>query len=149
VGAYLAETLEADVLYLLGPGTTVKAVADALGVGKTLLGVDAVLNGALVGRDLNERGILDLLAGHPAARIVVTPLGGNGFIFGRGNKQFTPAVIWRVGVDHVLIISSREKLRKLACLRVDSGDAELDAALAGYRSVLVGFRYSKMAKVEC
>ncbi|NIP85592.1 MAG: ATP-NAD kinase, partial [Planctomycetales bacterium] len=107
------ETLKPEALYLLGPGTTVKAVADALGVPKTLLGVDAVRNGELVGRDLNEQDILNLLQDHPVAHIVVTPLGGNGFIFGRGNKQFTPAVIRRVGPDQVVVISTREKLRKL------------------------------------
>ncbi len=149
VGAYLAETLKPEALYLLGPGTTVKAVADALGVPKTLLGVDAVRNGELVGRDLNEQDILNLLQDHPVAHIVVTPLGGNGFIFGRGNKQFTPAVIRRVGPDQVVVISTREKLRKLKCLRVDSGDAELDGELAGYVSVLAGYRFSKMARVEC
>ena len=129
--------------------SALEGLADALGVPKTLLGVDAVRNGELVGRDLNEQDILNLLQDHPVAHIVVTPLGGNGFIFGRGNKQFTPAVIRRVGPDQIMVISTREKLRKLKCLRVDSGDAELDGELAGYVSVLAGYRFSKMARVEC
>lgn len=149
VGSYLAETMDPDMLYLLGPGTTVKAVAEALGLAKTLLGVDAVLDGQLVGTDLNERGIDELLADHPAATIVVTPLGGNGFILGRGNKQFTPAVIRRVGVGGITVICTPSKLAKLPHLRVDTGDSSLDAELAGYRSVLVGYRYSKMIRVEC
>jgi len=149
VGGYLAETMQPDVLYLLGPGTTVKAVADELGLEKTLLGVDAVLAGELLGSDLNERGILDLLAVHPKAAIVITPLGGNGFILGRGNKQFTPAVVRRVGADGITVISTPGKLGKLQCLRVDTGDSQLDHDLAGYRTVVVGYRYSKMFRVEC
>ncbi len=149
VGAYLAEGLKPETLYLLGPGTTVKALADALGLAKTLLGVDAVYNGELVGTDLNERAILKLLAAHPNAAIVVAPLGGNGFILGRGNKQFTPVVIRQVGADQLMVISTKQKLGSLKCLRVDTGDRDLDEQLAGYRSVLVGYRYSKMMPVEC
>jgi predicted polyphosphate/ATP-dependent NAD kinase len=149
VGEYVAGQAERETLYLLGPGTTVRAVAEAWGLAKTLLGVDAVLDGELVGVDLAERDLLRLLARHPRAKIVVTPLGGNGFVFGRGNKQFTPEVIRKVGCGNLIIVSIPSKLADLPCLRVDTGDSELDGELAGYVEVVVGFRRSRMMRLEC
>ncbi|OYT53888.1 MAG: hypothetical protein B6U76_07980 [Desulfurococcales archaeon ex4484_217_2] len=89
----IVEEMEPDTLYILGAGTTVKAIADELGVEKTLLGIDAVYNGKVVGKDLDEKGILELLRKYPKAKIIVTPIGGQGFIFGRGNQQISPEVI--------------------------------------------------------
>ena len=150
IAAYIIEEMDAETLYLLGPGTTVKAIADALGVSKKLLGVDAVLAGELVGTDLNEAGILDLLARYEKPSvIIVTPIGGNGFIFGRGNKQFTPTVIKKVGRPSIQVVATRDKLSRLEALRVDSGDFELDQALAGYMEVVVGYREAMMVKVKC
>ncbi|UCH46469.1 MAG: ATP-NAD kinase family protein [Betaproteobacteria bacterium] len=141
------EQMVPQTLYLLGPGTTVRAIADELAIEKTLLGVDAIVDGELVGSDLNERAILELLDRYEQAVIVVTPLGGNGFIFGRGNKQFTPQVLRRVGRKNILVIGDREKLMKLACLRVDTGDPELDESLSGHIDVVVGRNYTKLMRV--
>ncbi len=141
--------MEAGVLYLLGPGTTVKAIADEIGVSKTLLGVDAIFQGKLVGQDLNEQAMLQLFEQYIKRKIIITPIGGNGFIFGRGNKQFTPEVIKRVGSENILVVGTSDKLRKLDCLRVDTGDFELDKQLAGYMDVSVGYKYSKVMPVRC
>lgn len=148
IAAYVVEEMDAETLYLLGPGTTVRAIAEALGLPKTLLGVDAVVGGTLVGSDLNERALLALLARYPQRRIIVTPLGGNGFIFGRGNKQFTPEVLRQVGRANLCIVSAEEKVRALPCLRVDTGAAALDAQLAGYLEVITGYRQARVVKVE-
>lgn len=147
IGEYLAESMEECRLYILGPGSTVKAVADALGVEKTLLGVDAVHNGRLVGRDLDEAGILHLLKEYRKAAIVVTPIGGQGFIFGRGNQQISPKVIRRVGVDNVIVIATPTKLKSLDVLRVDTGDLELDRALSGWRRVITGYSQYRLVRV--
>lgn len=144
----VVEDMRPEVLYLLGPGTTVRAIADELGIEKTLLGVDAVVDGALVASDLNEHAILELLNRYPRAIIIVTPLGGNGFIFGRGNKQFTPAVLRRVGRENIAVVSGKEKLLQLSCLHVDTGDAELDAILAGHIEVTVGHNHHKLMRVR-
>ena len=148
IAAVLVEQMRPGTLYLLGSGTTLRVIADELGVRKTLLGIDAVADGELVGSDLNERSILDLLDRYADASIIVTPLGGNGFIFGRGNKQFTPEVLRRVGRDRLIIAANRDKLLALPCLHVDTGDAELDAELAGYIDVIVGRNHHKMMRVE-
>jgi predicted polyphosphate/ATP-dependent NAD kinase len=141
------EQMVPQTLYLLGPGTTVRAIADELAIEKTLLGVDAIVDGELVGSDLNERSILELLDRYAQAVIVVTPLGGNGFIFGRGNKQFTPEVLRRVGRENIVVIGDRDKLLKLASLHVDTGDAELDESLSGYIDVIVGRSHTKLMRV--
>jgi predicted polyphosphate/ATP-dependent NAD kinase len=148
IAAAVVEEMQAEILYLLGSGTTIRAIADELGIAKTLLGIDAVFDGQLVGSDLNEQGILELLDRFPQVVIIVTPLGGNGFIFGRGNKQFTPQVLRRVGCDNIIVVANRDKLLELSCLRIDTGDPELDDDLSGHIDVIVGRGYRKVMRVQ-
>ena len=126
-----------------------EAIADEMGLPKTLLSIDAVFGGVLVGTDLNEKGILDLLERYEKRKIIVTPIGGNGFIFGRGSKQFTPEVIRQVGRKNIIVVGTRDKVSRFVCLRVDTGDFELDKILCGYMEVTVGYRESMMVKVRC
>ena len=149
IAAYIVEEMDQETLYLLGPGTTLEAIADEMEVPKTLLGIDAVYGGELVGRDLNEKGILGLLERYGKRGIIVTPIGGNGFIFGRGSKQFTPEVMKRVGRENIVVVGTRDKLSRLDCLRVDTGDFELDELLCGYMEVTVGYKEGMMVKVRC
>ena len=147
IAAFVVEQMDSETLYLLGPGTTVRAVTGALDLPKTLLGVDAVAGGQLIAEDVNESDILALLEQYGKQVIIVTPLGGNAFIFGRGNKQFTLEVIRRVGTENVRVIATRQKLGALDCLRVDTGDVELDQELSGWTTVTVGYRENRMMKV--
>jgi predicted polyphosphate/ATP-dependent NAD kinase len=144
--------MEPDVLYIVGPGTTTRAIARELGVGKTLLGVDVVLDGALIARDANEADLLDLLDRHAEreARIVVTPIGGQGYLFGRGNQQISPRVIRRVGKHHVMIVSTPDKLHALGTqpLLVDTGDREVDEMLSGYVTIVTGYNERAVRKVS-
>jgi predicted polyphosphate/ATP-dependent NAD kinase len=148
VAAFIVEDMDPHTLYLLGPGTTVKAIAEEMDLPKTLLGVDAVSAGQLVGRDLNEQGILHLFERYPSRAIVVTPIGGNGFIFGRGSKQFTPRVIKQVGRKNILAVGTRDKISKLDFLRVDTGDIEVDEMLSGYLKVWIDYREAILMKVS-
>jgi predicted polyphosphate/ATP-dependent NAD kinase len=148
IAADVVESMDAETLYLLGPGTTVRAVADALDVPKTLLSIDAVKNGERVGADLNEAAILDLLERESRCEIIVTPLGGNGFLFGRGNKPFTPEVLRRVTREAIHVIATQRKVREVGVLRVDTGDPEVDGWLGGYIEVTVGYHFVKIVKVE-
>ena len=149
IAAYIVEEMDPETLYLLGPGTTLRAIADELGLPKTLLGVDAVRAGEQVGGDVNESDILSLFERYERRKIIVTPIGGNGFIFGRGSKQFTPAVIRQVGRENVIVVGTRHKLSGLDCLRVDTGDLELNETLSGYMEVTVGYREGMIVKVKC
>jgi len=145
----VVEGMDPEALYLLGPGTTLRAITEEMGVPKTLLGVDAVARGAVVGEDVNERDILALFERYDRRKIIVTPIGGNGFIFGRGSKQFTPQVIRQVGRENVVVVATRHKLSDLACLRVDTGDEALDETLSGPIKVTVGDGEWMMADVRC
>jgi predicted polyphosphate/ATP-dependent NAD kinase len=149
IAADVIEDMDPEALYLLGPGTTLKAITDEMGLPKTLLGVDAVHAGALVGCDLNEKGILSLFERYEMRKIMVTPIGGNGFIFGRGSKQFTPEVIRQVGKKNIIVVGTREKLGRLDCLRVDTGDLEVDEMLCGYITVTVGYKEGIVVEVRC
>jgi predicted polyphosphate/ATP-dependent NAD kinase len=109
----------------VGPGTTTRTVGDLLDQKKTLLGVDLFLDKKIVAKDVNEKQILQLTSGKPT-KILVTPIGGQGFIFGRGNQQISSRVIRQVGLDKIIVIATKSKLDKLKSLRVDTGDTELD-----------------------
>jgi len=148
IAGYVVEIMEPDTLYILGPGRTVEWIARKLGVEKTPLGVDAVYNGRLVGRDLDERGLLELLERYPKAKIVVSPIGGQGFILGRGNQQISPQVIGRVGPRNIIVVATRSKLQTFKTLKVDTGDEELDRELSGYIRVIVGYNREVVKPVE-
>ena len=147
IAKYVIEDMEEDILYLLGPGTTTRTITDELKVNKTLLGVDAIRDGKLVGEDLNEKGILKLLERFEA-RIIISPIGGQGFIFGRGNQEFSPDVIRHVRKENVIVVATRDKLEKLNCLRVDTGEAEADEMLRGYIKVITDYREWKVIRIE-
>jgi predicted polyphosphate/ATP-dependent NAD kinase len=135
----VAAGMEQGCLYIIGPGSTTRALAAHLRLQKTLLGVDVVLGGELLAADANESQLLALLEGRKA-RIVVTPIGGQGFIFGRGNQQISPQVIETVGRDNVIVVSTPGKLHGLGGqpLRVDTGDPAVDEMLSGYIRVVTG-----------
>ena len=149
IASHIVKNMDKETLYLLGPGTTLKAITDDIGLPKTLLGVDAVYDNRLVGKDLNEKGILKLLKKHKSRKIIVTPIGGNGFIFGRGSKQFTPEVIQLVNRGNIIIIGNYGKVSKLDCLRVDTGDFEVDTLLSGHIKVIVGKKEEMVMEVRC
>lgn len=146
----VVEGMRAGRLYLIGPGTTTRAIMDRLGLEGTLLGVDAVRDGRLVARDASEAELLALLPRGQHATIVVTVIGGQGYILGRGNQQLGPAVIRRVGVDNLVVVATQGKLTALPTgrLRVDTGDDELDALLRGYRRVVTGYSEDAVLPVE-
>ncbi len=149
IAQWIIEDMKEDTLYLLGPGTTVKTITDILKLPKTLLGVDAMDNKKLIGRDLNEKSILEILIEFNDYKIIISPLGGQGFIFGRGNKQFTPEVIKRIGKKNLIIISTADKIRNLDCLRVDTGDSDFDLQLKGLVKVIIGYKEQLVMPVEC
>lgn len=136
---FIQEYLKDNVLYLLGPGTTIKAITDLLGLKKTLLGVDALHNRRIVAYDIGEKEILNLLARYREAYVVVTVIGAQGYVFGRGNQQFSPRVLSRLGKDKLIIVATKSKLMKLRYLLVDTGDPELDRKFSGYARVITGY----------
>jgi len=140
IACQVVDAMEPGCLYILGPGTTTRAIAARLGLAKTLTGVDVVLDSCLLAADVNEVQLLTLLPGHPA-QIVVTPIGGQGYLFGRGNQQISPAVIWAVGREHVTVVSTLYKVHALEGrpFLVDTGDPAVDRLLSGYVRVITGY----------
>lgn len=149
IAAGIAEDMEEGVLYLVGTGTTPKAVLAELGLAGSLLGIDAVLDRQRVAADLDARALDRLLDAYPRVKLVVTVTGGQGFLFGRGNQQLSARVLARIGVDNMLIVATRTKLDELAGrpLLVDTGDRELDHRLAGLRTVVTGYRRQVLYRV--
>lgn len=147
IARYIIEGMEGDTLYLLGAGTTTTAIAERLKIKKTLLGVDAIYNNRLVAENLNEKGILELLKRYPEAKIIISPIGGNAFIFGRGNQEFSPAVLKLVEKEDVIVVATRDKINRVNCLRVDTNDAEVDERLKGYMKVVTHYNEKVIMKV--
>jgi len=139
---------EPGTLVLLGPGSTVKSIADRWEVEKTLLGIDAVVDAKLVGRDLNERALLRLLPKYSKRRLILSPVGAQGFVLGRGNLQLSPDVIRAIGLENVVVVATPAKLARTPVLRFDTGDAALDRELArnGHVFVTTGYKRRRVVK---
>ncbi|MGI0150013.1 MAG: ATP-NAD kinase family protein, partial [Thermoplasmata archaeon] len=139
-----------DTLFLLGPGSTIHSIATALGIEKTLLGIDAVVGGKVIAQDLNESRILELLDRYPNAKLVVSPIGAQGFILGRGNLQVSPAVLRRIGPENLIVVATPGKLAATPVLRVDTGDPDLDKQFRDreYLFVVIGYRTSKLHPIQ-
>lgn len=141
IGQEVVDRMSRNRIYILGPGTTTRAIADALGIPKTLLGVDVIYREQLLCSDARESDLLEVVADQPA-EVIVSPIGGQGFIFGRGNQQISPSVIRRVGRSNITVVATNRKMSSLAAraFQVDTGDPSLDQELAGYVRVINGYR---------
>lgn len=144
----IAARMEPDTLYAIGPGRSTKRILSAMNLSGSLLGTDLVLGGRLLARDANERTMLGLARGRKL-RIIVGVIGGQGYVFGRGNQELSPAVIRLAGRDAITIIASEQKLLALEDKRllVDTGDLALDCDLAGYWRVVVGPQEEMVMKI--
>ena len=126
VAAALA-LMDADTCIIFGPGSCKQAVLARLGLVGTLLGVDVILRGKLIATDVSEPQLARLLTHHGKVRIIITPVGGQGFLFGRGNQPLSPQVIRAVGAGNISVIATPAKMQSLGGrpLRNDLDDAEL------------------------
>ncbi|MHA2188994.1 MAG: ATP-NAD kinase family protein [Candidatus Thorarchaeota archaeon] len=149
IARYVIESMVEDGVYILGPGTTVRTVAQLLGVKKTTLGVD-LYSRSSVKNDVNESEILESVEDFNSTWIVVSPIGRQGILFGRGNQQISPKIIERVGRDNILILSTAAKLRDIEdeTLKVDTGNSSVDEMLRGYIRVITDYNELRLVKVE-
>ena len=148
IAQFVADKMEKDTFYLIGAGTTTRAVMRELELENTLIGVDIVKDFELVANDVYGSKILDTI-GDGKAKLVVTVTGGQGFLFGRGNQQLTPQVLRRIGKENIQILATKEKIIKLRGqpLLVDTGDSELDQYLSGDWAVLCDYNETIICKV--
>jgi len=148
IAAEVIETMAEECFYVMGSGTTVQAVMAQLGLPNTLLGVDLIRNRELVGSDLGAQQLLALIGDQPA-RIVLTVIGGQGHIIGRGNQQLSPELLRRVGRENLIVIATKAKLKALQGrpLIIDSGDPALNHQFSGLMRVVTGYRDAVLYRV--
>ncbi|ABK15054.1 ATP-NAD kinase family protein [Methanothrix thermoacetophila] len=149
IAQFAREFMSDGSYYILGAGTTTAKIAELIGCEKTLLGVDVIRNGRTVLKDASESDLLELLGEiDGGVRIIVSPIGAQGFILGRGSQQISPRVLRIVGPEKLILIATPHKLRDLKYLLVDTGDVEIDRALAGRRQVVTGYRMAQLKEVR-
>ena len=143
IAATISELMDdnPDTYFVMGSGSTVGAVMEFLGLENTLLGVDVVLDKTLVASDVTASELLSLTQGKPT-QVVLTVIGGQGHILGRGNQQLSPDFIRAIGKQNMRVVATKQKLQSLGNkpLRLDSGDAELDASLQGAFTIITGYK---------
>ena len=149
IAAAIMDDMDVDTYYLVGPGSTTRALMEALGVANTLLGVDVVKNRETIAADVTEKEILTYLEKGPA-KMIITPTGGQGYLLGRGNQQISPDVIKKLGKQNIITAATTAKLSTLKGepLHVDTGDPQADEILRGYIKIVTGYREITMYHVE-
>ncbi|WP_440056736.1 ATP-NAD kinase family protein (plasmid) [Pseudoalteromonas sp. T1lg65] len=139
IAAYVISEMDEDETYIMGSGSTVAAIMEEMGLANTLLGVDLVRDQQLVAQDLTAAQLLEL--SDNSTKLVITLIGGQGHIFGRGNQQLSPELIRKIGKDNIIVVATKSKLKALngRPLIADTGDESLDAELSGFIKVITGF----------
>lgn len=148
IAADIIERMDPDTLYVMGSGSTVAGVMEQLGLDNTLLGVDLIKDSQLIASDCTAQQLLDLTQGHDC-QLVITLIGGQGHIIGRGNQQLSPALLKRIGKKNINVIATKTKLQALEGrpLIVDSGDPELNKQLSGVVPITTGYHDSVLYRV--
>ncbi|QTH63718.1 ATP-NAD kinase family protein [Psychrosphaera ytuae] len=140
IAAHVIEEMEEETLYVMGSGSTVEFLMEELGCDNTLLGVDVVLDHQVIASDVTSSELIELTSGKKV-KLVITLIGGQGHIFGRGNQQLSPDFIKNIGRENIIVVATKTKLKALngRPLIADTGDAELDKALSGPIEVVTGY----------
>lgn len=145
----IEEMIKTDDYVILGPGSTVRRICDQLNIPKTRLGVDILRNNKIFASDVNEEKILAVIE-NSQAKIIVTPLGHQGSLFGRGNQQISPKVIKKVGKENIIIVATKNKLLSFEnnVIYVDTQDEEINKLLRGYIRVITSYGEIHIVKVK-
>ena len=135
-----------DLMIVWGSGGTLRQICRENGFDSTLLGIDIQHAGKMY-LDLNEEGLLERISSHEGEiLLLLSPMGGQGFLIGRGNLQLSPDVLRAIGTNNILGIATPAKLLGLSELRIDTGDETLDAEIRAkkYLKVLQGYRTTRV-----
>jgi predicted polyphosphate/ATP-dependent NAD kinase len=143
IAVEIVENMSDDLYYIIGPGTTTKAIMRRLNIDSSLLGTDLVHRKKLVEKDLNEKRLREQI-NTKKAKLIITPIGGQGYLLGRGNQQISPQVIEQIGKDNIIVVATRHKIDSLQGrpLLIDTGDEATDNLLRGYFKIITGYRES-------
>jgi predicted polyphosphate/ATP-dependent NAD kinase len=149
IARFVVEEMQPEATYILGPGTTVRHIAELLRVKKTVLGVDIYKKGKVI-LDVDETQILEKMKDWNNTWIILSPIGHQGILLGRGNQQISPEIIKRVGKKRIIVVATKSKLQSIdgGVLRVDTGDVEADEMLRGYVKVVTDYREWQLMPVQ-
>ena len=149
IAKFILEQVPKNAEWILGPGTTVERIAELLGVEKTVLGVDIYQNGKAI-LDVDEKRILKEVDDWENTWVVLSPIGHQGILLGRGNQQINPIILRRVTKERIVVAATKSKLQSIDgnVLRVDTGDAETDKMLKGYIRVVTDYREWRLVQVQ-
>tara|TARA_B100000700_G_scaffold291900_1_gene351330 strand:- start:737 stop:1879 length:1143 start_codon:yes stop_codon:yes gene_type:complete len=151
MAAEIEERLDDEHL-IVGSGSTINAIMQDIGLANTLLGVDWVHDGQVLAQDLTEAELYERVTALPQGQVklLVTVIGGQGHVIGRGNQQLSPRVLEAVGRENLWIVATKTKLKGLdgRPLRIDSGDEALDHAWSGMISVITGYHDEVVVRIE-
>ncbi|WDE00853.1 MULTISPECIES: ATP-NAD kinase family protein [Thalassomonas] len=143
IAADIIEQMD-DELFIIGSGSTTAFIMEELGLENTLLGVDVLHQQEVVANDMTESDLWSLIRERQPGQVklVITLIGGQGHVFGRGNQQLSPRIIQAIGKENIIIVATKSKLAALdnRPLIADTGDADLDKALSGYFPVTTGYK---------
>ncbi|MFX0142412.1 MAG: ATP-NAD kinase, partial [Candidatus Hodarchaeota archaeon] len=116
---------------------------------KTVLGLYLILNKKIIARDLNEQQILTYIKSMKT-KIIVSLIGKQGFLFGRGNLQFTPAILNELGPKNIIILSTKFKLQNIPnqILRLDTRSSKLDEKMRGFYKIITDYDEIKICSVQ-
>lgn len=139
---YIVDHMDADSYYAIGSGSCAKSVSRCLKLPFELLGIDIIRNKQLIVRDATEEQLWQY-ARQGKMKIIVSPIGGQGFLFGRGNHQFSPRVLKAVGKENITVMSPVEKLLSIRdkTLHIDLEDENVRESLVGYYLIVAGYAY--------
>ena len=142
IAAHVIEIIQdqPECLFVMGSGSTVAFIMQELGLDNTLLGVDIIKGTQLLASDVTANELLELTTGQEC-KLVLTLIGGQGHIIGRGNQQLSAAFLKRLNKSNIILVATKTKLGNLAGrpLIVDSDDLTLDEHLSGLINVVTGY----------
>lgn len=147
---HIISAMDEQSLYIIGPGSTTYCLKEKLTGRGTLRGVDIAKGKNIILKDTDEQSIYRLLGEGMPARIIVTCIGGNGFLFGRGNQQISPRIIRAVSKENLILAVTKEKLATLRGnpMLVDTGDRNTDMYLCGYYKIAVDSHETVLYRVD-
>lgn len=148
IGHDVVESMSDAYHYIIGPGSTMRPIMIQLGLDYSLLGIDLVYKRRLIGKDLNENQLLAKIRGR-ASKLIITPIGGQGYLLGRGNQQLSPKVIQHIGKENIMVVATKQKIHSLfgRPLLVDTGDASTNGMFNDYFKIITGYHESIVYKV--
>lgn len=143
IAEYIIDNMKDDFNYIIGPGSTCKAILNSLGYKTNMLGFDILRGKDLIEEDAGEDCIYNnLVPGH--SKIIISIIGGQGFLLGRGNQQISSRVIKKAGFENIMVISSPEKLSGIHGLALDINGN--DISIPEFIRVLTGYGQFKIVR---